>query len=78
MAGHHYRVVDLRSADRLVNVVARSPEDAIRKTLGLAVIRSGKDCNLVAKVYWETPTSPTSMVRFYLSPGSETGTRFLR
>lgn len=64
-----YRVVDLRipEQDALDVVIenARSPEDAVRQTLGLEVVRSGSKRDLVARVYWQTLGQPMNMVRLY-------------
>jgi hypothetical protein len=53
-----YRVRDLRTnGEYAVDVLvteARSPEDAIRKALGLDVVRSGSSKALVARVFWES------------------------
>jgi hypothetical protein len=65
----HYRVVDLRPQDTpeidIIIEGARSPEDAVRRALGLEVVRSGSRRDLVARVYWQMVGQPLNMVRLY-------------
>ena len=42
-----------------------SPEEAARRVLGIAVVRSGSKRDLVAKVYWQPVGQPLTMVRLY-------------
>jgi hypothetical protein len=64
-----YRVVDLRSAaidpaDIIVNG-AKTPEAAAEAALGVKLVRSGAKKDLVARVYWQPPGQPITMVRLY-------------
>ena len=67
-----YRVTDLRpeAEDDFEVLVdsARSPEDAVRTALGLEVVRSGAESNLVARVHWERVGHPDHSVELYLRP----------
>jgi hypothetical protein len=67
MSNYRYRVVDVRDTAQQFEIIAQTPEEAVRRTLGLLVTRSGKTPNLVAKVYWRTSASPLCMVRLYLA-----------
>ena len=64
-----YRVVDCRTT--IVNpkevVISRasSPEDAAFQALGEALVRSGRRSDLRARVYFQHPNQPLSMVRLY-------------
>ncbi|MET3925070.1 hypothetical protein [Devosia sp. 2618] len=64
-----YRVIDMRAGEgqpveiTIENV--RSPEEAVRKALGLDVVRSGNRNDLVARVYWQAADQPVTMVRLY-------------
>lgn len=62
-----YRVVDARgntiAADHVV--MAQTPEEAGRTALGVDLVRSGRLVDLVARIYWQTPGNPQSMVRLY-------------
>jgi hypothetical protein len=62
-----FRVVDLTSEEVRPDVLvdAASPEDAVAQALGLKVARSGARSNLAARVYWQMPNSPLTMVRLY-------------
>lgn len=64
-----YRVVDVRSdvIDPRETLItgARTPEDAARQALELDVVRSGQRKDLVARVYWQSPGQPMTMVRLY-------------
>ena len=51
-----FRVVDLR---------ARSPEEAAREALGIELVRSGAKRDIAAKVYWQPVGQPLTMVRLY-------------
>lgn len=44
---------------------ARSPEDAARLAIGEILVRSGRQEDLRAKVYFQHPDQPMSMVRLY-------------
>lgn len=64
-----YRVVDVRdpAADALDLLVegVNSPEEAVRQSLGVDVVRSGARKDLVARVYWQSLGQPVNMVRLY-------------
>lgn len=64
-----YQVIDLRGgvidAKKQPVEGVRSAEAAVAQALGLDVVRSGAKKDLVARVYWQTPGHPVSMVRFY-------------
>jgi hypothetical protein len=64
-----FRVVDCRSTiiDPKEIVVARahSPEDAAFQALGETLVRSGRRSELRARVYFQHPNQPMSMVRLY-------------
>lgn len=67
-----YRVVDLASGgaepvEHLVEGVA-SPEAAAEKALGIRLFRSGRKAELRARVYFQRPGTPLSMVRLYTRP----------
>lgn len=67
-----YRVVDLASGgpdpvEHLVDGVA-SPEAAAEKALGTRLFRSGRKPELRARVYFQRPGMPISMVRLYTKP----------
>lgn len=63
----HYRVIDARGTTIQTEqtVTATSPEDAAKQVFGADLARSGRRDNLVARVYWQLPNSPTNMVRLY-------------
>mgnify|MGYP000294519986 CR=1 FL=1 len=67
--GTHFRVVDLVSEAgtprELLVPSARSPEDAARLAIGEILVRSGRREDLRAKVYFQHPEQPLSMVRLY-------------
>jgi hypothetical protein len=69
MAGMtEYQVVDLRDQiNPMTPVQATSPEDAATKVLGIAVFRSGRRPDLVARVYWNSAEA-RNMVRLYSVP----------
>lgn len=63
-----YRVIDLASpaidpTERVVR--STSPERAVMETLGIAVVRSGSKRDLRARVYFQHPGQPLTMVRLY-------------
>lgn len=63
-----FRVVDLRENPTQPETVvkgAATPELAAQRALGIDVARSGSKGRLVARVYWQAPDQPTSMVRMY-------------
>ena len=64
-----YRVVDCRSTiiDPNETVISRasSPEDAAFQALGETLVRSGRRSDLRARVYFQHPNQPLSMVRLY-------------
>ncbi|MET3925536.1 hypothetical protein [Devosia sp. 2618] len=64
-----HRVVDLRSGiidpHEIIVEGARSPEDAVRQALGCDLVRSGQKRHLAARVYFQLPDQPVSMVRLY-------------
>ncbi|MFK4812698.1 hypothetical protein N8A98_14755 [Devosia neptuniae] len=64
-----YRVVDLASGgaeppEHQVDGV-NSPEAAAEKALGTRLFRSGRKADLRARVYFQRPGMPLSMVRLY-------------
>lgn len=67
--GTHFRVVDLvteaGASREMVVQSARSPEDAARLAIGEILVRSGRRQDLRAKVYFQHPEQPLSMVRLY-------------
>ena len=63
-----YRVIDLSSPaivpdERIVQ--STSPERAVMEALGVEVVRSGSKRDLRARVYFQHPGQPVSMVRLY-------------
>ena len=64
-----YTVVDLRpnNAGVAAEIVtdAHSPEDAATRALGLDLVRSGRQADLQAKVYFQYPDKPLNVVRLY-------------
>jgi hypothetical protein len=64
-----YRVFDLRTEvidpDARVVTGVRSPEEAARQVLGLDLTRSGLKRDLAARVYFQVPDQPLTMVRLY-------------
>lgn len=61
-----YRVIDLIAPGQPeFEVKANSPELAARDALGEEVVRSGAKRDLRAKVYFQHPEQPVSMVRLY-------------
>ncbi|KFC61782.1 hypothetical protein FF80_03979 [Devosia sp. LC5] len=64
-----YRVVDLASGgpEPLEHEVdgVNSPEAAAEKVLGTKLFRSGRKADLRARVYFQRPGMPLSMVRLY-------------
>lgn len=69
-----YRVIDLSSLiiepDELI-VHSTSPERAVMEALGIEVVRSGAKRDLCARVYFQHPGQPVSMVRLYRKVGKE-------
>ena len=65
----NYRVVDCRSAiidpNEIIISQASSPEDAAFKAMGETLLRSGRRSDLRARVYFQHPNQPMSMVRLY-------------
>ncbi len=65
---HQYRVVDLARStidpDEVI-VQASSPERAVLEALGVEVVRSGSKRDLRARVYFQHPGQPLTMVRLY-------------
>ncbi|HEY0033328.1 MAG TPA: hypothetical protein VGB81_08690 [Devosia sp.] len=65
----NYRVVDCRSAiidpNEIIISQASSPEDAAFKAMGETLVRSGRRSDLRARVYFQHPNQPMSMVRLY-------------
>lgn len=64
-----YRVIDLSTStidpdERIVQTT--SPERAVLEALGVEVVRSGPKRDLRARVYFQHPGQPVSMVRLYL------------
>ena len=67
-----YRVIDLSSPtiDPDEHVVqSTSPERAVMEALGIEVVRSGPKHDLRARVYFQHPGQPVSMVRLYSKVG---------
>ena len=63
-----YRVIDLQveAIDPNETIVeARSPEAAALDALGAELVRSGTKAELRARVYFQYPGQPLSMVRLY-------------
>jgi hypothetical protein len=64
-----YRVVDCRSTiidpNEIVISRASSPEDAAFQAIGETLVRSGSRSDLRARVYFQHPNQPLSMVRLY-------------
>jgi hypothetical protein len=63
-----FRIVDLTS--RIVETVRLiegtfTAEAAARKALGFDVVLSGPNTDLVARVYWQSPGQPMTMVSVY-------------
>ena len=63
-----FRVVDLSASaiepvEKVVN--ANSPEAAAREVLGMDLVRSGAKKDLMARFYWQLPSTPMNMVRLY-------------
>lgn len=63
-----YRIIDLQveaiDPEQIV-VRASSPESAVKDALGAEVVRSGSKRDLRARVYFQRPGQPVSMVRLY-------------
>ena len=64
-----FRVVDLRAGTEAPTEVlidkARSPEEAARLATGEVLVRSGRRNDLRARVYFQQPGQPMTMVRLY-------------
>lgn len=64
-----YRVIDLRPGTSKTEpsaiTGARSPEAAARMALGMELTRSGRKRDLAARVYFQAPDQPITMVRLY-------------
>jgi hypothetical protein len=64
-----YRIVDCRAGQtdgqETIVEAASSPEDAARKAIGEVLVRSGRRSDLRARVYYQYPEQPLSMVRLY-------------
>lgn len=64
-----YRLVDCRSTiidpNQIVVARAPSPEDAVLQAWGETLVRSGRRSELRARVYFQHPNQPMSMVRLY-------------
>jgi hypothetical protein len=64
-----YRVVDCRTTiidpNEVVVSRASSPEDAAYQAIGETLVRSGRRSDLRARVYFQHPNQPMSMVRLY-------------
>ena len=67
--GIDFRVVEVVTEAglerELVVPQARSPEAAARLAIGETLVRSGRRQDLRAKVYFQHPDQPISMVRLY-------------
>jgi hypothetical protein len=64
----NYRVIDLSSPsiDPDEHIVrSTSPERAVMEALGIEVVRSGPKHDLRARVYFQYPGQPLTMVRLY-------------
>lgn len=71
-----YRIIDLATSvidPRELVVQASSPERAVLEALGVEVVRSGSKPDLRARVYFQHPGQPVSMVRLYSKAGSRQG-----
>ena len=63
-----YRVIDLQTETidpEPRTVEAQSPEKAAELVLGLELVRSGSRRDLRARVYFQHPGRPLTMVRLY-------------
>ena len=63
-----YRIIDLQVETiepKEIVVCASSPERAVQDALGVEVVRSGSKRDLRARVYFQHPGQPLSMVRLY-------------
>ena len=65
----NYRVVDCRTTiidpNEIIISQASSPEEAAQKAIGETLVRSGRRSDLRARVYFQHPNQPISMVRLY-------------
>ena len=65
----NYRVVDCRNTiidpNETIISQAGSPEEAAFKAIGETLVRSGRRSDLRARVYFQHPNQPISMVRLY-------------
>lgn len=73
-----YRVIDLASSaidpdERIVQ--STSPERAVLEALGVEMVRSGPKRDLRARVYFQYPGQPLSMVRLYSKVDKEKSLR---
>ena len=71
-----YRVIDLQTEVIDPNpavVKASTPEKAAEIALGVQLTRSGGRKNLRARVYFQKPGQPVSMVRLYTSSAHPRG-----
>lgn len=71
---NEYRIVDLRrnSIDPEPMIIkAHSPEHAANLAFGLDFVRSGSKDKLCARVYFQNPGQPMSMVRLYAKVGDQ-------
>lgn len=71
-----YRIIDLATGavdPQELIVQANSPERAVLVALGVEVVRSGSRRDLRARVYFQHPGQPVSMVRLYSKAQSRQG-----
>ena len=65
---NEYRVIDLQTEVRDPDpptVTAHTPEKAAELALGVELVRSGRPSNVRARVYFQQPDQPMTMVRLY-------------
>lgn len=73
MTSKTFRIVDIRQADPIeIEATGTSAEAAGSSALGISVVRSGAQKDLVGRAYWSLPDQPTNMVRLYRRIGEVT------
>ena len=64
-----YRVVDVGSnvieSEHRIVIGVNSAEAAAKSALGVSLFRSGSKADLRARVYYQSPGQPMTMVRLY-------------